>query len=198
MKPNRIVITGGIASGKSEVTRYLRELGYPVIDADAIAHEVLEEKRIIEAIEERFGSEVIADERVDHAALARVVFHDDEKRTALEDILYPAILSELVERGKGNDALIFYDIPLYFEKKSRIPLDVDAVWLVYADEHERIRRMQKNRGMTETDARARLTAQDPLERKIPLSDYVLENTGTIEDLHRMVDRGLRRFHHANA
>lgn len=198
MKPNRIVITGGIASGKSEVTRYLRELGYPVIDADAIAHEVLEEKRIIEAIEERFGSEVIVDGRVDHAALARVVFHDDEKRTQLEDILYPAVLSELVAQGTGDHAFVFYDIPLYFEKKSRIPLDVDAVWLVYADEHERIRRMQNNRGMTEADARARLAAQDPLERKIPLSDYVLENTGTLEDLHRMVDRGLRRFHHANA
>ena len=190
MKPNRIVITGGIASGKSEVTRYLRELGHLVIDADAIAHEVLAEKRIIEAVGERFG-------RVDHAALAEIVFQDERKRTALEDILYPAIISELVERGKGDLPFVFYDIPLYYEKKSRIPIDVDAVWLVYAETDERIRRMQENRGMTEADARARLAAQDPLEKKIPLADFLLENTGTIEDLHRAVDWGLRRFHHAN-
>lgn len=198
MKPNRIVITGGIASGKSEVTRYLRELGHLVIDADAIAHEVLADKRIIEAVGERFGPEVLSEGRVDHAALAEIVFQDEEKRTALEDILYPAIISELVERGKGDLPFVFYDIPLYYEKKSRIPIDVDAVWLVYAETDERIRRMQENRGMTEADARARLAAQDPLEKKIPLADFVLENTGTIEDLHRAVDRGLRRFNHANA
>lgn len=197
MKPSKIVITGGIASGKSEVTRYLMELGHLVIDADTIAHEVLADKRIIEAMRERFGPGVISGGRVDHAELARIVFHDEAKRMALEDILYPIIISELVERGKGDRPLVFYDIPLYYEKKSRIPIDVDAVWLVYAETDERIRRMQENRGMTEEDARARLAAQDPLENKIPLADFVLDNTRTIEDLHRAVDRGLRRFNHAN-
>lgn len=190
MKPNRIVITGGIASGKTEVTRYLREKGYVVIDADAIAHEVLELPTIVQEIKARFGDEVIRDGRVDHKNLAKLVFSNEKKRNALENILYPAIISEIVCRGNCGKQTVFYDIPLYFEKKERIPIDVDAIWLVYAEESMRLQRMQQNRGMTEEEARGRLAAQYPLERKIPLSDFVIRNEGTLEDLHQIIDTGL--------
>lgn len=186
----RVGLTGGIASGKSTVAAVLRDLGAVVIDADQLAREVVEPgtpglARVVEA----FGPGVLADDgSLDRPALGAIVFADPERRAALEAILHPLIRarSAELEEAAGPDAMVVHDIPLLVETGQQDRFD--AVVVVDVPEDEQVRRMVTDRGWTEEDARARIAAQASRDERRAAATYLVENTGTRDDLrHRVTE-----------
>ncbi|GEO96315.1 dephospho-CoA kinase [Kocuria turfanensis] len=184
-----IGLTGGIASGKSTVSRRLMELGATVIDADAIARALQEPGQPgLEGIVEEFGPSVLTpDGRLDRAALGALVFGDPEVRQRLNAIVHPLVRAEAerLAAAAGEDAALVEDIPLLVETGQHGRFD--HVLTVQAPVEERVRRMVEDRGMTETDARARIAAQATDEERAAVSDTVLVNDGSVQRLLDRVD-----------
>ena len=185
-----IGLTGGIASGKSTVSRRLMELGATVVDADAIARALQEPGRPgLEGIVEEFGPSVLTpDGRLDRAALGARVFADPEARARLNAIIHPLVRAEAerLAAAAGEDAVLVEDIPLLVETGQHGRFDL--VLTVQASAEERVRRMVEDRGMTEADARARIAAQATDEQRRAVADVVLDNSGTPEELEAQVER----------
>ena len=185
----RLGLTGGIGSGKSAVSARLATHGAIVIDYDLLAREAVEPgTSALAAIAERFGADVIAaDGMLDRTALAAVVFGDDAARHDLEAITHPAIFDLAIAREAtaADDAVVVHDHPLLVE----VGMDAfcDLVVVVDVPEDVQLERLMTLRGMTESDARARLAAQTTREDRVAAADIVLDNTGSIEDLEARVD-----------
>jgi len=184
----RVGLTGGVASGKSTVSTMLAELGAIVIDSDAIAREVVEPGTPgLAAVVEAFGPEILTEDgRLDRPALGAIVFADEEKRRVLEGILHPLIgeRSAALAAAAGPDDLVVHDIPLLAE--SGIADTFDAVVVVDAPTDLQVERMLRDRGWTEEDAESRIAAQASREKRLEVATYVIENTGTLEDLRARV------------
>lgn len=185
----RIGLTGGIASGKSVVTARLAELGAVVVDADALAREVVEPGTPgLAAIREAFGEGVIrADGSLDRPALGALVFADDGRRRTLNAIVHPLVRSAAaaIVAAAPQDAVVVQDIPLLVETGQQG--DFDLVVVVDAPDDVRVARMLEHRGMTEEDARARIAAQASRDERNAAADVILENTGTRDQLLEQVD-----------
>jgi len=184
-----IGLTGGIGSGKSAVATRLAELGAIVIDADAIAREVVAPGTdgLAEVVAE-FGPEVLtATGELDRPALGRLVFADPQRRQALERIIHPRVRARSAEivSTAPDDAVVVNDIPLLVEtgQAKNFPL----VIVVLAAEDVRVARLVRDRGMTEDDARARIAAQATDEQRREVADIVIVNDGTLDDLRVAVD-----------
>jgi dephospho-CoA kinase len=184
-----IGLTGGIGSGKSAVATRLAELGAIVIDADAIAREVVEPGTdgLVQVVAE-FGPDVLtATGELDRAALGRLVFADPQRRQALERIIHPRVRARSAEivSTAPDDAVVVNDIPLLVEtgQAKNFPL----VIVVLAAEDVRVARLVRDRGMTEDDARARIAAQATDEQRREVADIVIVNDGTLDDLRVAVD-----------
>lgn len=181
-----IGLTGSIASGKTTVTKYLRKRGYPVICADEIAHAVTNLKSVLKKITLAFGKEVLfKDGSLNRKKMALIVFSDEKKRKELENIIHPAIRQEIFAQIKNLEQkkcpLIFLDIPLLFENGwEKI---CDKTICVATSKALQLKRLIKNRGMTRKEALARIASQMPLKEKIKRADFVLNNRGTIAELH---------------
>lgn len=185
-----IGLTGGIASGKSLVSSYLKKLGAKVIDLDEIAREVVGPglpawKEIVEA----FGKEVLTNEGViDRKKLGNIVFNDHELLKKLNSITHPRIMKEARRRiekirQKEADIMIVVDAALLIE--SGYYKDMDKTILVYADEDIQIERLKKRDGISEGDALKRLKVQMPLKEKLLFADYVVYNNNeSKEDIRR--------------
>lgn len=188
----RIAVTGGIGSGKSSVTALLASRGAVVIDADALAREVVEPGTPgLAAVVAEFGPEVLREDgSLDRAALAAIVFGDAERRTALEAIVHPLVgrrSHELLEAAPA-DALVVYDVPLLAESVELGRADgFDAVVVVTAPVETRVRRLV-DRGLAEADARARIAAQASEAARLGIADLVVDNSGDIADLEAEVER----------
>lgn len=187
-----VAVTGGIASGKSVVARRLGELGAVVVDADAIAREVVEPGMpALARVAEEFGADVLdADGRLDRAALGSIVFGDPERLAALNAITHPAILElsqqrfrEAGERDPG--AVVVYDVPLLAEARGKAEFDVIVV--VSAPEDTRVERMVSIRGMSEDDARRRIRSQVSDDERRAMADHVIESGGTLAETLTQVD-----------
>lgn len=184
----RVGLTGGIASGKSTVAAILTEFGAVVIDADRIAREVVAKgtpglARVVAA----FGAEVLTPEgEMDRPRVAAIVFADPVKRHVLEQIIHPLVRArgQELEREAPADAVVVHDIPLLAETGQAAGFD--AVIVVDVPEEIQIERMIRDRGVSEADARARIAAQASREHRRAVATYVIENTGTREDLRRRV------------
>jgi dephospho-CoA kinase len=185
----RVGLTGGIGSGKSEVARLLAERGAVVIDADALAREAVAPGTPgLAAVVEEFGAEVLAtDGSLDRERLGRIVFTDDDRRVALEAIVHPYVGRRSAElmAGAGADAVVVYDVPLLVEKQ--LQGDFDLVVVVDAADETRLRRLVEIRGMTESDARARLAAQATPDQRFAVADVVVPNDGDLGALAGRVD-----------
>jgi dephospho-CoA kinase len=184
-----IGLTGGIGSGKSAVATRLTELGAIVIDADAIAREVVEPGTdgLAEVVAE-FGPEVLtATGELDRPALGRLVFADPQRRQALERIIHPRVRARSAEilSTAPEDAVVVNDIPLLVEtgQAKNFPL----VIVVLAAEDVRVARLLRDRGMSEEDARARIAAQATDEQRREVADIVIVNDGTVDELRVAVD-----------
>jgi dephospho-CoA kinase len=184
-----IGLTGGIASGKSTVSRRLAELGATVVDADAIARALQEPGQPgLAGIVAEFGPGVLtAEGRLDRPALGALVFADPDTRARLNAVVHPLVRreAERLAAAAGEDAVLVEDIPLLVETGQHGRFDL--VLTVQAPERERVRRMVEDRGMAEADARARIAAQATDDQRAAVSSTVLVNDGTVEDLRERVD-----------
>jgi len=184
-------LTGGIGSGKSEVSRRLRHLGAVVIDADAVAREVVEPGTPgLDAVVAEFGDGVLRpDGSLDREGLGRIVFGDPQKLAKLNAIVHPLVGARIaeqmadVERDSPN-GIVVYDVPLLVEND--LSGGYDVVVVVATSPATQLRRLVDLRGMTTEDAQARIAAQAPLEAKLAVADVVIDNDGPLEDLDARV------------
>jgi len=193
-------LTGGIGSGKSSVCRLLSALGAVVIDSDAIVHELQAPGTpLLARIAGSFGAEMIRpDGSLDRARLGQLVFGDDEARTRLNALVHPVVSRETLRRLEAarvaGAALVVLDIPLLLEGRAGRagavrPTASDSaseVIVVYAREDQQVERQAARDGSSREQARARLRAQLSIEEKRKLADYVIDNSGTLEDTERQV------------
>jgi len=183
-------LTGGIGSGKTTVAGLLAARGAVVVDADELAREALEPgSRTFKHVSDLFGQEVLTtDGRIDRAALANLVFSDEEKRRALESITHPEVfrlLAEAVEKLRDTDSIVVFDAPLIIETGFHQAVDVLVV--VTAPVEQRIERVRRDRGMTEAEAAVRIAAQAEPEARNAAADFLILNDGGLEELEARVD-----------
>lgn len=185
----RIVIAGGIGAGKSAVGDRLRGLGFTVVDADDVAHDITKPgSPTLSALVDAFGSAVLDQSgSLDRAFVAEVVFHDPSALRRLNAITHGAIGVEIGRQLQTADgAAVFAAIPL-FRPEHRAAFSVDAVWSVQVAPETAVRRLVDGRGFSEADARARLANQMRNDERAALADRVLWNEGTIEELFAELD-----------
>ena len=183
-------LTGGIGSGKSTVSALLAERGAVIIDADAITREVqLPGSPVVKELADRFGAEILAaDGSLERQALANIVFTDPEALKALNAIVHPAVGREMNRRlieQRTTDHVVILDIPLLTENpreglQGRIVVDVPV--------ETQVRRLVAHRGFDEADARARIARQATREDRLAGADFVVDNSGTPDDLSPQIDR----------
>ncbi len=183
----RVGLTGGIASGKSTAADELAALGAVVVDADALAREVVEPGTSgLEAVVARFGPGVLAGDRLDRAALGRLVFADADARRDLERIIHPRVRARAaeIEAAAPPDAVVVHVIPLLVETGQADDFDLCVV--VDLDPATQLRRLQERNGLGVEEARARVDAQAGRDERLAVADRVLDNEGTPEELRRQV------------
>jgi dephospho-CoA kinase len=188
----RVGLTGGIGSGKSEVSRRLAALGAVVIDADLAAREVVEPGTPgLDRIAETFGPGVLrADGSLDRARLAEIVFGDEEARGRLNAIVHPLVHERMREaeaaaaRSGGDGVVVVHDVPLLAEGGRAG--DFDLVIVVDVPAGLQVERLAQARGMTGDQARARMAAQASREQRLAVAGIVIDNSGTLADLDRRV------------
>jgi dephospho-CoA kinase len=189
----RVGLTGGIGSGKSEVSKRLAALGAVVVDADKAAREVVEPGTPgLARIAEAFGPGVLrADGALDRAKLAEIVFADEAARGRLNAIVHPLVhehmraTEEAAVRAGGDEAVIVHDIPLLAEGGEQRRGGFDLVIVVDVPPDVQVERLAA-RGLPEEQARARMAAQATRERRLAIADIVIDNSGTLADLDRRV------------
>ena len=184
-------LTGGIGAGKSEVTRRFAAHGAVVIDADAIAREVVEVGMPgLDSVVAEFGREVLAaDGSLDRAAVAALVFADPKARERLNAVVHPLVgqrVAELMAQVAATDpdAVVVHDVPLIVEAGIRDRYDLVVV--VDAPVDVQLDRLTRLRGMTESDARARIAAQASREQRLEIADHVIVNDGDLAELDAQV------------
>lgn len=186
----RVGLTGGIGSGKSTVLAILHELGAVVIDADALAREVVERGTPgLQQVVEEFGDGVLTPAGdLDREAMARIVFGDDAARRRLEAIVHPLVFERMVEleQQAGPDDVVVHDIPLLAEGGRANTFD--AVVVVDVPAELQLERLTTLRGMADADARARLDAQASRKDRLAIATYVVDNSGDLEQLRSEVER----------
>ena len=178
-----IGLTGGIASGKSTVSKIFRELGAEIIDADIKAKEISEREDVIKEIGDIFGKEVINSEgKIDRLKIKEIVFNNKEKLKKLNDLIHPKVMEEFkkIKENTGKNDIIIFDVPLLFE--SGMDKMCDKIILVFTDKKIQIKRMLERDGITEELAEKIINSQMSLEEKLNKSQIHLENNGTLEDL----------------
>ena len=180
-----IGITGGIASGKSTVTEFLRQKGFQVVDADAVVHQLQKPGgRLYQVLVEHFGEKVLLENgELNRPLLASLIFSNPEeqewsKRTQGEIIREE--LAALRNQFAQTEALFFMDIPLLFEQDYASWFD--ETWLVYVNRDVQLERLMKRDQISKEAAESRLNSQWPLERKISLASHSLDNNGKQEQL----------------
>jgi len=194
-------LTGGIASGKSEAARRFEEGGIPVIDADAVGHEVLEtDARVISDVVQAFGPSVSFCGRIDRERLGRAVFGNAEALARLNGIVHPAIYRAIGEKcaahAESGVAAVIVDAALLAEGGKKEAW-LEGLILVICPEEVRVRRMVELRGMPEAEARKRIASQTQPESKLPLADWVIDNSGSFEELRLTVDEVVKAINERN-
>jgi dephospho-CoA kinase len=185
----RVGLTGGIGSGKSTVAQLFAGLGAHVIDADAIARQVVSpgSEGLAELVA-AFGPEILAnDGALDRQSLATLVFADDAARATLNSITHPRIAARTAElmAALPEDAVVIHDVPLLAELGLQDAYDLVVV--VDAPDALRVARLV-DRGLSEDDAQARIAAQASREQRLAIADVVIDNGGSLDSLREQVQR----------
>ena len=188
----RVGLTGGIGSGKSEVSRRLAAHGAVILDADVAAREVVAPGTPgLARVAETFGPGVLRpDGSLDRDRLGAIVFSDPASREKLNAIVHPLVRNWMrsaeraaVDRTRG-EAIVVHDVPLLAEARRRG--DFDLVIVVDVPPELQVERLVRQRGMTEDQARARMVAQASRDQRLAVADLVIDNSGSLEDLDRRV------------
>ncbi len=183
--PHAIVLTGGIATGKSTVANLLKLYGFHVIDADQIAHQVLDAQS--EQIAKLFGEQYVQDGKVLRKKLGALVFHNSEERKKLEHLLHPKIKEEIIRQAKAQERFkvpYFIDIPLFFETKN---YDLSPVVVVYAPKELQLKRLTKRERLPREEALRRIELQIDIEQKRQMADFVIDNSKDLKHLQNEVE-----------
>jgi dephospho-CoA kinase len=186
-----IGLTGGIGSGKSTVSSLLAARGAVIVDADAITRDLQRPGMpVLEAIVERFGTEVLApDGSLDRPALATVVFGDPDALADLNRLVHPAVgvaIAEAIAASAGTDDVVVLDVPLLVESPKPRD-DLAGVLVVDCPVDVAVERVVRDRGMAEADARARIARQATREQRLARADHVIDNSGPPDALPALVD-----------
>ena len=188
-----IGLTGGIACGKSTVSKELCALGAVIIDADALAHELSRPNQsIFSAYVARFGMDIVAEDgTLDRAAIARRVFADPIVRAEVDALVHPLIRTAAEERlrtaRENNERAAVLDVPLLFE--AGWDALADETWVVALPAEEQLTRLlARDRSMSTREARARIAAQMPLAEKCARADVVIDNRGTQEEVREYIGK----------
>lgn len=189
-------LTGGIASGKSTVSAYLKKLNIPVIDADLIAREVMEPgESTLEEVVDAFGQEILTSEgRLNRKKLGKRVFGQPENLELLNKLVQRAIYKKITAKiedyvSRGTPLLVL-DIPLLFE--AGYEKEVDEIMVVYATYENQLQRLMNRNQLTEAEADARIQSQFSLNLKKEKADCVIDNNGTVEQTIEQVDAWLSK------
>lgn len=184
----KIGLTGSIACGKSTVSRYLRELGFAVVDADAISHALTAPGgAALPALRQAFGEVIFNGDVLNRRALGRLVFADPVQRERLNALLHPMIISEIaaqLEQLDREDTLVIGDVPLLYE--CHMESMFDRVWVVSAPRDAQLARLMARDGLSKDEAEQRIDAQTPLCEKEQRADAVILNAGSIDDTQRQI------------
>ena len=180
-----IGITGGIASGKSTVTEFLRQKGFQVVDADAVVHQLQKPGgRLYQVLVEHFGEKILLEKgELNRPLLASLIFSNPEEQEWSKSTQGEIIREELAalrNQLAQTEALFFMDIPLLFEQNYASWFD--ETWLVYVNRDVQLERLMKRDQISKEAAESRLNSQWPLERKISLASHSLDNNGNQEQL----------------
>ena len=183
-----IVLTGGIASGKTAASDAFAALGVPIVDTDRIAREVVEPgSEGLAEVAAAFGAEILTGGELDRAALRRRIFEDPDARRRLEAILHPRIAAEARSRLADLDSpYAILVVPLLIE--SGLFTEADRVLVIDAPESLQLQRLIERDGVTRADAEAALAAQSTRDRRLARADDVIVNTGSLDALRREVER----------
>ena len=180
-----IGITGGIASGKSTVTNFLREKGFQVVDADTVVHQLQKPGgRLYQLLVQHFGQKIILEnEELNRPLLASLIFSNPEEREWSKQTQGEIIREELAalrDQLAQTETVFFMDIPLLFEQDYSAWFD--ETWLVYVDRDVQVERFMKRDQLSKEVAESRLAAQWSLEKKKDLASHVLDNNGSRDQL----------------
>ena len=184
-----IGITGGIASGKSTVTNFLRQKGFQVVDADAVVHQLQKPRgRLFEALVQHFGQEIILENgELNRPLLASLIFSNPDEREwsrITQGEIIREELAKLRDQLAQTEEIFFMDIPLLFEQDYSAWFD--ETWLVYVDRDVQVERLMKRDHLSKDEAESRLAAQWPLEEKKDLASHVLDNNRNLDQLLNQV------------
>lgn len=180
-----IGLTGGIGSGKSSVTHWLKEHDIAVLDADQTVHQLLaEDKTTIRRVAQTFGEEILDKQgKIDRKALGAKVFVNDETRKRLEGILHPLVKGKMFEDQMALAAkgvkLCVWDVPLLFE--AGFDMSMNEIWVVWVSPEVQLERVMKRDSSTRAEAELRISAQWPLEDKLKLADVIIDNSESWEN-----------------
>ena len=185
-------LTGNIASGKSTASKVFAELGAHVIDADAIAHDLLKpETGTHKKVVESFGGEIVhPDGTIDRKKLGGIVFHDAARRNLLNSIVHPDVRTEVLRRiveleKKSAGGIILVDAALMVETGSHKLYD--KLIVVFCHPHLQLARLISRDGLSIPEARARMAAQMPVEEKLQVADYKIETSGTLRHTREQIE-----------
>ncbi|WP_441695411.1 dephospho-CoA kinase [Helicobacter pylori] len=189
---NAIALTGGIGTGKSTTIKILESQGYQILDADKIAHQLLQEHRF--EIAQHFGSDILEKGILNRKKLGAIVFQNANELKWLEDFLHPLIRECMLQKAyelEKNYQAYFLDIPLFFEVGGKKCYPVSKVVLIYAPRVLQIERLLERDKLTEAEILQRLAYQMDIEQKRTMSDYIIDNSSSLKDLNKQVERFLK-------
>jgi len=184
---NAIALTGGISTGKSTVCNLFKLHGFLIIDADNIAHKLLDKNSA--KIAEMFGSQYVDDQdKVIRKELGKIIFSNEENKLRLEALLHPLIKEEIIKQSRlfeSQDKPYFVDIPLFFEKM-HYPIPRSLV--VYTPKDIQVQRLMKRDNINEEEALLKISNQWDIEKKKELADMIIDNSKDLKNLQREVER----------
>jgi len=194
-------LTGGIGTGKSTVSRKLRERGYPVIDLDVISREVIEYPEVIDELVRNFGNEILENQNntsgkksISRNKLRQTVFKEEKKVSVLNSIMHPPIVKEMrrqIEELRKSYKTVFVEVQLLFEAK--LEKEFDIIVLVYADKKTQLERVLKRDGRSKGEVRQIINAQMDMTEKRKLSNYIIENNGNSEMLDLEIEKFIKKL-----
>ncbi len=193
----RIGLTGGVGSGKSTVSSYMKELGIPVIDGDKLAQEAVRPRTdVMKQIKAAFGNEIFCEDgTLNRIKMAEIVFNEESKRQILNGIIHPYVWEktqeQLIHYQESGNTVVVLDMPLLLEISWQ--LRVEEIWVVRVSTEVQIKRVMERNGMTREQVLERIRNQMPTESKLNYADVIIDNSYTVENTRKQVRIALQHI-----
>ena len=185
-------VTGGIASGKTNITDALKAIGAHVIDADEISRSLtVPGGKALPLIRKAFGDQVFSGENLDRKMLGQLIFSDAGKREALNALMHPMILKETWEAVERQEGIVFVSAPLLYELG--MEKECHEVWCTYIPHEEQVTRLMHRDQISALDAEKKIASQMPAEEKMRRANLVINTLGTKEESARLALRAYQRL-----